>query len=266
MSLLFLKFWITLQIITRRGYQSKSKACKTPASILHVRAPYRLILVGVGVDPIGIFRKQDYSSKKIDTRGGGRDTRHTLDKRTTLRASHISKPSTISPTMKRNLFFHVQWLQWPAVLAALFTKCFMHASQIWSKSIIGEYRQSCYTAFFFFLIFFSTFFVFFRFWTKFVELSTGVSILSIHPAKQRRFHPGGAGFRFCSRTRDDLLRFKRETVKRQWGNRNTENICNLNSPGEKRIRYFRDSVLRYLGTAAGEFQKWVLGKFVYPRR
>lgn len=197
---------------------------------------------------------------------GERDTRHTLDKRTTLRASHISKPSTISPTMKRNLFFHVQWLQWPAVLAALFTKCFMHASQIWSKSIIGEYRQSCYTAFFFFLIFFSTFFVFFRFWTKFVELSTGVSILSIHPAKQRRFHPGGAGFRFCSRTRDDLLRFKRETVKRQWGNRNTENICNLNSPGEKRIRYFRDSVLRYLGTAAGEFQKWVLGKFVYPRR
>lgn len=158
-----------MQIITRRGYQSKSKACKTPASILHVRAPYRLILVGVGVDPIGIFRKQDYSSKKIDTRGGGRDTRHTLDKRTTLRASHISKPSTISPTMKRNLFFHVQWLQWPAVLAALFTKCFMHASQIWSKSIIGEHRQSCYTAFFFFLIFFSTFFVFFRFWTKFVD-------------------------------------------------------------------------------------------------
>lgn len=100
---------------------------------------------------------------------GERDTRHTLDKRTTLRASHISKPSTISPTMKRNLFFHVQWLQWPAVLAALFTKCFMHASQIWSKSIIGEHRQSCYTAFFFFLIFFSTFFVFFRFWTKFVD-------------------------------------------------------------------------------------------------
>lgn len=136
-----------------------------------------------------------------------------------LRASHISKPSTISPTMKRNLFFHVQWLQWPAVLAALFTKCFMHARQIWSKSIIGEYRDNRVTrlslssSFFFSSSFLSFFFLFLD---EICRLSsTGVSILSIHPAKQRRFHPGGAGFPFCSRTRDDLLRFKRETVKRQ---------------------------------------------------
>lgn len=89
-----------------------------------------------------------------------------------LRASHISKPSTISPTMKRNLFFHIQWLQWPAVLAALFTKCFMHARQIWSKSIIGEYRDNRVTRLslsssFFFLHLFCL--SFFYFWTKFVD-------------------------------------------------------------------------------------------------
>lgn len=116
---LLLKFWITLQITTRRTYQSKSKACKTPAAILHVHAhPTGWYPWASRVDPIGIFRKQDYSSKKIDTRGRGRrrDTRHTLDKRTMVRASHISNPSTISPTMKRNLFFHVQLQYWPPCL------------------------------------------------------------------------------------------------------------------------------------------------------
>lgn len=104
MSLLFLKFWITLQIITRRGYQSKSKACKTPASILHVRAPYRLILVGVGVDPIGIFRKQDYSSKKIDTRGGGRD-----GERGTLGTRWINERRYVHRIFQSLRLFRQQW-------------------------------------------------------------------------------------------------------------------------------------------------------------
>lgn len=104
MSLLFLKFWITLQIITRHGYQSKSKACKTPASILHVRAPYRLILVGVGVDPIGIFRKQDYSSKKIDTRGGGRD-----GERGTLGTRWINERRYVHRIFQSLRLFRQQW-------------------------------------------------------------------------------------------------------------------------------------------------------------
>lgn len=64
--------------------------------------------------------------KKIDRRG--QDTRRTLNKRTTVRASHISKPLTISATMKCNLFFHVQLAV--AHIGRLFTKCFMHAGQI----------------------------------------------------------------------------------------------------------------------------------------
>lgn len=76
---------------------------------------------------------------------------------------------------------------------------------------------------------------------------------------------------------DDLLGFKRERWKdTENRSRNTVNICNLNSPWEKGIRYFYDSVSRYWPRVAVEpararsrtyvsvgFQKWVLGKFVY---
>lgn len=177
-----------------------------------------------------------------------------------LRASHISKPSTISPTMKRNLFFHVQWLQWPAVLAALFTKCFMHARQIWSKSIIGEYRDNRVTRLslsssFFFLHLFCL--SFFYFWTKFVDFHRrafqsyrSIRRNNVFPSRRRRF---SLLFAHQRRFTSIQTRNGKKTVRKP--GRNTENICNLNSPGGKRIRYFRDSVLRYLGTAAGEFQK-----------
>lgn len=178
-----------------------------------------------------------------------------------LRASHISKPSTISPTMKRNLFFHVQWLQWPAVLAALFTKCFMHARQIWSKSIIGEYRDNRVTRLSLSSSFFfsSSFFVFLFF-------IFGQNLSTFIDGRFNPIDPSGETTSFPSRRRRFSLLFAhqrrftsiqtrngKKTVKKP--GRNTENICNLNSPGGKRIRYFRDSVLRYLGTAAGEFQK-----------
>lgn len=149
----------------------------------------------------------------------------------------------------------------------------MHARQIWSKGIIVEYRQSCYTALSLSpSIFFLDLFCLLCFWTKFVDF---------HEAKRVSIDPSGETSRrntsFPSRRRRFSLLFahqRRFTSIQTWNGkktvgkpgRNTENICNLNSPGEKRIRYFRDSVLRYLGTAAGEFQKWVLEKFVYPRR
>lgn len=114
------------------------------------------ILVSGEFDPTGIFRKQDYSSKKIDTRGP--NTRHTLDKRTMLRASHISKPSTISPTMKRNLFFHVQL---PVVhIGCLFTKCFTRGkhgteSNRWIQTRHVTWIRVCIFFLLLFFLFFS---------------------------------------------------------------------------------------------------------------
>lgn len=132
-------------------------------------------------------------------------------------------------------------------------------------------RQSCYTAFSFFLIFF--FFIFF----VFLFFIFGQNLSTFIDGRFNPIDPSGETTSFPSRRRRFSLLFAhqrrftsiqtrngKKTVRKP--GRNTENICNLNSPGGKRIRYFRDSVLRYLGTAAGEFQKWVLGKFVYPRR